>query len=362
MVTPTPREGYALAGFISEAIAMNKVALVGIDLGKHSFHLHGQDGAGRAVFRKKLSRLQMMRLFGNLPACTVVMEACAGAHFTARELNKLGHVAKLISPQFVRPFVKSNKNDFVDAEAICEAACRPSMRFVAPKTEAQQTLSVLHRMRDALVRERTQATNQAHGFLLEFGICLPKGLSTMKRLPSTLSEHSLPPQLMQLLMRLHQHFLYLDQQIKELEGQLEAQVAEDDLGSRLLSMPGVGPITASLLAVEMGDGRQYASSRDFSASLGLVPRQYSTGGRTNLLGISKRGDKHLRRLLVQCARVYLMRLEHQRGALATWVRGLLIRRHSNVVACALANKLARIAWAIAVKHTRYEAEPDGLTA
>lgn len=247
---------------------MSTVALVGIDLGKRSFHLHGQDEAGREVFRKKLSRLQMMRLFGNLPACTVVMEACAGAHFTARQLNPLGHVAKLISPQFVRPFVKTNKNDFVDAEAICEAACRPSMRFVTPKTEAQQTLSVLHRMRQALVRERTQATNQAHGFLLEFGISLPKGVATMKRLPSVLIEHPLPPQLVTLLQRLHQHFLYLDEQIKE----LDAQLAEDDLGSRLLSMPGVGPITASLLAVEMGDGRQYASSRDFAASLGLVPR------------------------------------------------------------------------------------------
>lgn len=341
---------------------MNTVALVGIDLGKHSFHLHGQDAEGSAVFRKKFSRAQMTKFFANLPVCTVVMEACAGAHFTARELNKLGHVAKLISPQFVRPFVKSNKNDFVDAEAICEAACRPSMRFVIPKTEAQQTLSVLHRMRDALVRERTQATNQAHGFLLEFGISLHRGMATMKRLPTTLSEHSLPPQLMQLLMRLHQHFLYLDQQIKELEGQLEAQVAEDDLSSRLLSMPGVGPITASLLAVEMGDGRQYNSSRDFAASLGLVPRQHSTGGRNTLLGISKRGDKHLRCLLVQCARVYLMRLEHQRGALANWVRGLRERRHSNVVACALANKFARIAWAIAVKHTQYDAGSDGLIA
>lgn len=341
---------------------MSTATLVGIDLGKNSFHLHGQDEVGREVFRKKLSRVQMMRLFSNLPACTVVMEACPGAHFTARQLTNLGHVAKLISPQFVRPFVKSNKNDFVDAEAICEAACRPSMRFVAAKTETQQTLSVLHRMREALVRERTQAGNQAHGFLLEFGISLPKGLATMKRLPSTLSEHSLPSPLVTLLQRLHRHFLYLDEQIKELDAQLAAQLAEDDLGSRLLSMPGVGPITASLLAVEIGDGRQYASSRDFAASLGLVPRQYSTGGRTNLLGISKRGDKHLRRLLVQCARVYMMRLAHQRGALAEWVRTLLARRHSNVVACALANKLARIAWAIAVKHTRYEAGPDGLAA
>lgn len=341
---------------------MSESALIGIDLGKHSFHLHGQDKLGREVFRKKLSRQQMMTLFGNLPACTVVMEACAGAHFVARQLMAMGHEAKLISPQFVRPFVKGNKNDFVDAEAICEAASRPSMRFVSPKTEAQQTLSVLHRLRESLVRDRTKTANQMHGFLLEFGISLPKGLAIMKRLASILAEHELPVRLTVLLQRLHEHFCYLDEQIKALDKELASQLADDDLGSRLLSLPCVGPITASLLAVEMGDGRQYRCSRDFAASVGLVPRQYSTGGRANLLGISKRGDKHLRQLLVQCARVYMQRLEHQKGALADWVRSLLGRRHSNVVACALANKLARIAWALAAHHTQYEAGPDALNA
>ncbi|WLG86520.1 IS110 family transposase [Pseudomonas cucumis] len=229
---------------------MSESALIGIDLGKHSFHLHGQDKLGREVFRKKLSRQQMMTLFGNLPACTVVMEACAGAHFVARQLMAMGH----------------------------------------------------------------------------------------------------------------EHFCYLDEQIKALDKELASQLADDDLGSRLLSLPCVGPITASLLAVEVRDGQQYKCSRDFAASVGLVPRQYSTGGRANLLGISKRGDKHLRQLLVQCARVYMQRLEHQKGALADWVRSLLGRRHSNVVACALANKLARIAWALAAHHTQYEAGPDALNA
>lgn len=341
---------------------MSESALIGIDLGKHSFHLHGQDKSSREVFRKKLSRPQMMHFFGNLPSCVVVMEACAGAHFVARQLTAMGHTAKLISPQFVRPFVKGNKNDFVDAEAICEAASRPSMRFVTPKTEAQQTLSVLHRMRESLVHDRTKTVNQMHGFLLEFGIGLPKGLAIMKRLASVLAEHELPVRLTVLLQRLHDHFVYLDEQIKALEKELAGQLADDDLGSRLLSLPCVGPITASLLAVEMGDGKQYGCSRDFAASVGLVPRQYSTGGKANLLGISKRGDKHLRQLLVQCARVYMQRLEHQKGTLADWVRSLLSRRHTNVVACALANKLARIAWAIAAHHTQYEAGPDALNA
>jgi transposase len=339
---------------------MSELAMVGVDLGKHSFHLHGQDKTGREVFRKKLSRQQMIRFFSNLPACTVAMEACAGAHFVARELMVMGHEAKLISPQFVRPYVKGNKNDFVDAEAICEAASRPSMRFVSPKTEAQQTLSVLHRLRESLVRDRTKTVNQMHGFLLEFGISLPRGLAIMKRLPVILTEHELPTRLTTLLDRLREHFNYLDTQIKDLDKDLARQLADDDLGSRLLSMPCVGPITASLLAVEMGDGKQYASSRDFAASIGLVPRQYSTGGKANLLGISKRGDKNLRRLLVQCARVYLQQLKNQHGALADWVRSLLIRRHSNVVACALANKLARIAWAISVGHGVFNAGTDAM--
>ena len=336
---------------------MSELALIGIDLGKHTFHLHGQDKSGREVFHKKCSRAQMMQFFARLPSCVVAMEACAGSHYVARQLAAMGHTAKLISPQFVKPFVKGNKNDFVDAEAICEAASRPSMRFVTPKTESQQTLSVLHRMRETLVRDRTRTANQMHGFLLEFGVSLPRGLTIMKRLAVVLAEHELPVRLTVLLQRLHNHFIYLDEQIKAMDKELACQVADDDLGSRLLSIPCVGPITASLLAVEMGDGKQYRCSRDFAASVGLVPKQYSTGGKANLLGISKRGDKHLRQLLVQCSRVYMQRLDHQKGALADWVRSLLSRRHSNVVACALANKLARIAWAIAAHHTQYEAGP-----
>lgn len=258
--------------------------------------------------------------------------------------------------------MQGNKNDFIDAQAICEAASRPSMRFVTPRNEAQQTLSVLHRLRDSLIRDRTQSINQLHAFLLEFGISLPRSMAAIRRLSSVLAEHELPARLVVLLHRLHAHFGYLDEQIKSLDKEVVSQVEEDDLGNRLLSLPCVGPITTSVLVAELGDGKQYGCSRDFAASVGLVPRRYSTGGRAHLLGISKRGDKNLRRLLVQCARVYLQRLEHQRGALADWVRGLLVRRHSNVVACALANKLARIAWAIATKHTRYEAGPDGCAA
>ncbi|HEU0367754.1 MAG TPA: IS110 family transposase, partial [Candidatus Acidoferrum sp.] len=174
---------------------MQNVTLIGIDLGKHSFHVHGQDRAGRAVFRRKFSRKQLVEFFATFHACTVVMEACAGAHWMAGKLSQFGHTVKLISPQFVRPFVKSNKNDFVDAEAICEASTRPSMRFVSPKTESQQTLAALHRVRQALVRDRVRTTNQMHGFLLEFGISLPVGHAVVKRLAVVLAEYQLPPRL-----------------------------------------------------------------------------------------------------------------------------------------------------------------------
>jgi transposase len=333
---------------------MQDVTLIGIDLGKHNFHIHGQDQHGKALLCKKFSRAQLIKFFATFHACTVVMEACAGAHYMARQLAGLGHKVKLISPQFVRPFVKSSKNDFVDAEAICEAASRPSMRFVTPKNEAQQTLSALHRVRESLVRDRTKTCNQIHAFLLEFGISLPIGRAALRRLPAILAEHDLSPRLVQVLERLQAHYKYLDEQVAAIEKELRAQLAEDDLGQRLMTVPGIGPITASVLASEMGDGKQYRCGRDFAAALGLVPRQYSTGGRNNLLGISKRGDKNLRRLLVQCARVYMQRLGHQPGQLARWVSAMLARRHSNVVTCALANKLARIAWAIAAHHTSFE--------
>jgi transposase len=209
-------------------------------------------------------------------------------------------------------------------------------------------------VRESLVRDRTKTSNQIHAFLLEFGISLPIGPTAIRRLPDILAEQDLPPRLVQVLERLRAHFKYLDEQVAEIEKDLTAQLADDDLGQRLMTVPGIGPITASVLASEMGDGKQYRCGRDFAAALGLVPRQHSTGGRNNLLGISKRGDKNLRRLLVQCARVYMQRLEYQAGQLARWVGAMLTRRHSNVVACALANKLARIAWAIATRHTTFE--------
>jgi len=335
---------------------MDTISLIGIDLGKHCFHLHAQSASGRTVLRKKLTRNQMFTLLGNVPSCIVAMEACAGAHWIARRLQALGHQARLISPQYVKPFLQGNKNDFADAQAICEAASRPSMRFVSPHNETQQTISALHRVREALVRDRTGTVSQIHAFLLEFGVSLPKGAAVIRRLPVVLAAHELPPQLVALLERLQAHFKYLDEQVRQIESELIRQLREDERSQRLLEIPGIGPITASVLAMELGDARQFACARQFAASIGLVPRQYSTGGKPMLLGISKRGDKNLRRLLVQCARTVMLQIERRTDRLGTWVRGLLMRRHSNVVACALANKLARIAWAILAKGTHYQGE------
>ena len=317
---------------------MENIALIGIDLGKNSFHIHCQDRRGKAVYRKKFTRPKLIEFLATCPATTIAMEACGGSHFMARKLEELGHSPKLISPQFVRPFVKSNKNDFVDAEAICEAASRPSMRFVQPRTESQQAMRALHRVRESLVQDKVKTTNQMHAFLLEFGISVPRGAAVISRLSTILEDNSLPLYLSQLLLKLQQHYHYLVEQIKDLESQLKRKLDEDEVGQRLLSIPCVGTLTASTMSTEIGD-----------------VRQYSTGGRTTLLGISKRGNKKIRTLLVQCARVFIQKLEHQSGKLADWVRDLLCRKSNFVVTCALANKLARIAWALTARQQTYVA-------
>ncbi|EPY4821819.1 IS110 family transposase [Klebsiella pneumoniae] len=333
---------------------MKNISLIGIDLGKHSFHLHCQDQSGKTLLRKKFTRTKLLEFLGNCTPSIVAMEACASAHFMARRISDLGHEAKLISPQFVRLFVKGNKNDFVDAEAICEAASRPSMRFVQPRTEAQQAMRALHRVRESFIKDKVKTTNQMHAFLLEFGISMPVGTAMIKRLSTVLAENKLPTYLEQLLLRLHAHYQYLLKQISETEAVLEQALSRDETGQHLMTIPGIGPITASVLSSQLGDGKQYARSRDFAASTGLVPRQYSTGGKNTLLGISKRGDRNLRRLLVQCARAFIQHIESYPGRLADWVRRQLTRKHSCVVACALANKLARIAWAITTRNTVFE--------
>ncbi|MGB6213968.1 IS110 family transposase [Pseudomonas mandelii] len=342
---------------------MNNVAIAAIDLGKHTFHLHAQDDRGHELYRKKFTRTALTQHLANLEPCTVVMEACGGAHFMAQQVAKLGHTPKLIAPHLVRPYVKSNKNDFADAEAICEAATRPSMRFVPAKNQAQQALAMTNALRDSFIKDRTATVNRIHAALLEVGVSLAPGFKSIHGLPALLEASSFSERIKNNLKRLHNHFNYLNEQIKSLDKDVECQAAEDDLAMRLMTMPCVGPITSSALAAELGDGKQFKCGRGYAASIGLVPKQHSTGGKTVLLGISKRGDRNQRRLLIQCARVYLIQLDRQKGALADWVRQLVAsHHHSNLVVCALANKLARIAWAIAAHHTEFDAGPAAMNA
>lgn len=341
---------------------MTKVAIAAIDLGKHTFHLHAQDDRGHELYRKKFTRTSLIQHLANVEPCTVVMEACGGAHFMAQEVTKLGHLPKLIAPHLVRPYVKSNKNDFADAEAICEAATRPTMRFVPVKTQAQQVLAMSNSIRDAFIKDRTATANRIHAALLEIGISLAPGFKSINSLPALLEASSISQPFKNNLTRLYRHFKSLEEEIRSLDKELQCQAAEDDLATRLMTMPCVGPITSTVLAAELGDGKQFKCGRGYSASIGLVPKQHSTGGKSVLLGISKRGDRNQRRLLVQCARVYLMHLDHQNGWLADWVRQLLARHHSNHVVCALANKLARIAWAIAAHRTVFDAGSNAMNA
>jgi transposase len=330
--------------------------MIGIDLGKHVFFVHAQDGAGSQVFRRKLSRMLVFDFFATLPPSTVAMEACGGAHFMARKLSELGHQPKLICPQFVSPFVKSVKNDYADAEAICEAASRPSMRFVTPKNESQQALSALHQVRRVMMRDRISTANQIQSFLLEFGVGAPRGRKTIKGLATLVSEQVPSVEIHILFERLRLHYEHADAEIQEIDKEIRRRVATDALAKRLLTIPGVGFVTASALSAELGDGKQFRSGRDFAASIGLVPTQKSTGGVAKLAGISKRGDRKLRTLLVLCARAYITHLSYNTGFLAQWVRSMKERRHINIVACALANKIARIAWAIARNETVYQSE------
>lgn len=346
---------------------MATVTLIGIDIGKHSFHLIGHDATGHIQLKRQCSRHVLIDFLAKQPVCRIVMEACCGAHWLGRKLEALGHHVQLIAPQYVRPFVTGNKNDFLDAQAICEAASRPSMRYVAIKSPEQQALSALHRLREARIAERVQTGNQIHALLLEFGIALPpgqRGIHEASAIESS-NDSELPLLVRQVLTRHLQHYRLLQKQLDELDAEVTARAKQDDVACRLMTIPGVGPITASLVAADAGNAKGYGNARDFAASLGLVPKQHSTGGRPTLLGISKRGDKELRRLLVQCAHVIMQNATRWDTAIAQWTAKLMLRRHANIVACALANKLARVMWAILAKGGEYHphpARPDVKTA
>jgi transposase len=342
-----------------------KLTTIGIDLAKNVFQLHGVDQHGKAVLKKQLKRDQMAVFFANTPPCLVGLEACSGAHHWARKLGSFGHTVKLIAPQFVKPYVKTNKNDAADAEAICEAVARPSMRFVPVKSIEQQAVLSLHRIRQGFVKARTAQANQIRGLLAEFGLVVPQGIGHLKnRVPELIedAELELPGAFRLLIQRLLSHLSELDRQVKELEAQILAWHQSSPLSRKLEALPGIGPITASALVASVGDAKCFDSGRQLAAWLGLVPRQHSSGGKNVLLGISKRGDCYLRTLLIHGARsVVRVTQSKARGGDAAprpsdWLYKLLERRNPNVTAVAVANKNARIVWALLSQDRQYQAD------
>jgi transposase len=333
-----------------------KPTTIGIDLAKTLFQVHGVDARGKVVIRKALKRAQMAAFFANTPACLIGMEACGSAHYWARKLQTLGHTVKLMAPQFVKPYVKTNKNDAADAEAICEAVTRPTMRFVPIKSVEQQAILALHTVRQGFVKARTAQANQIRGLLAEFGIVIPQGISHIATsLPEILEdgENGLPGAFRQLIERLGAHLKELDRQVQELDVQIQVWHRDNAASRKLAQIPGIGAITASALVGEIGEPKHFASGRQFAAWLGLVPRQHSTGGKQTLLGISKRGDSYLRTLLIHGARAVIRLAENKPGYAGSWLAGVLKRRHKNVAAVALANKNARIAWALLAHDREY---------
>lgn len=325
-----------------------KITTIGIDLAKNVFQVHGADARGKAVLRKQLRRDQVTAFFANLEPCLIGLEACGGAHHWARQLQALGHTVKLIAPQFVKPYVKSNKNDIADAQAICEAVGRPTMRFVPIKDIDQQAVLSLHRARQGFIKARTAQANQIRGLLAEYGLVVPQGISHIRQRVPALVESAaddLPGMFRILIDRLLEHLKVLDQQVDEIEAQIKAWHRSNETCQRLGQVPGIGPLTATAMVATVGNARNFKNGRELAAWLGLVPRQHSSGGKPTLLGISKRGDVYLRTLLIHGARSLAYNIG-KKAPPEHWLCKLINRRGTNVAVVAQANKTARIVWAM----------------
>jgi transposase len=331
-----------------------KITTVGIDLAKNVFQVHGVDEHGKVVLKKQLKRAQFALFFSNLSPCLIGMEACGSAHHWARKLQELGHTVKLIAPQYVKPYVKTNKNDAADAEAICEAVGRPNMRFVSIKTLEQQAVLSEHRVRQSFVYARTAQANQIRGLLAEFGLIIPKGIAHLpKEVPLLLEESELPETFRNLIDGLLGHLRELDRHIDELEAKIKAWHRNSEASRKLERIPGIGPLGASALVASIGDAKSFKNGRQLAAWLGLVPRQHSTGGKPTLLGISKRGDAYLRTLLIHGARSAILAAQ-RRSENDSWLAKLVQRRNPNIAAAALANKNARVIWALLAHDREYQ--------
>ena len=338
-----------------------KLIRVGVDLAKNVFQVHGVERNEKPVWRRRLVRENWLKVLLETvePGCAIGMESCGGAHHWARQLQGLGFKVKLIPPQFVKPYVKSNKNDANDAEAICEALGRPSMRFVAVKSVEQQDIQAVHRVRSGLIEQRTAKVNQIRGLVAEYGLIAPKEIVHLRRaLPCRLedTENGLSDRFRRLLHGLWADLRSLDDRVSELDCEIVLIAQNDPVAKRLQQLRGVGPIIATALVAAVGNGEQFANGRQMSAAFGLTPRQHSSGGKERLLGISKRGDAYLRTLLIHGARAVIHAARDKDDRLSQWVTRLAARSHPNVAAVALANKTTRMAWAMLKNGTDYQPE------
>ena len=344
-----------------------KITRIGMDIAKSVFQLHAVDSRDRAALKKKLKRTEVLAFFRATPACEVGIEACGGAHHWAREIGKLGHSVKLIAPQFVKPYVKTNKNDAADAEAICEAMSRPNMRFVPIKTTAQQDLQAIHRTRSELIKQRTMKGNQIRGLLAEYGVIVDKRLERLRAALPVILEHvdsgdnGLTMPMRHLMNELREDLVKFDERVKQMDEKIAVEAKQNDVVKRLQQIPGIGPVSATALVAAVGDGKNFKCGRAMAAWLGLVPAQKSSGGRDRLLGISKRGDSYIRTLLIHGARASQRAAVNKTDPRSIWVNALGARRHKNVAAVALANKNARVAWAILSRGEDYRA-PEASTS
>lgn len=337
--------------------------LIGMDISKLYFQVHGADRNGKSTIKKKLYRSEVLTFFGQLSRCVVAMEACGGAHYWAREIRSLGHEVKLIAPQFVKPYVKSNKNDRADAEAISEAASRPEMRFVGIKEIEQQDIQAVHRVRERLVSARTALSNELRGLLGEYGIIVPKGIKRLRLELSEILERNqgqLTSMALSTFNDLREELSHLDEQVKKYDKRIEQIHEAHPVCQRLSTIPGIGPVVATAIVSAVGNPHCFKNGRQFSAFLGLVPRQNSTGGKDRLLGISKRGDVYLRKLLVHGARSVLIHASKKTDKRSAWLLDLQKRRGTNRSIVALANKNARVIWALLVRDTRYYATMENI--
>lgn len=337
-----------------------KVSVLGVDLGKNVCSLVGLDAFGAVVLRRRAKRETLIRLAAKMPPCIVAMEACCGAHYLGRIFAARGHKVRLMSPEYVRPYVKAHKNDDRDAEAIAEAASRPTMRFVELKSEDQLDMQTLHRVRSRLVAERTALINQLRAILLERGIVIAQGKHKLEQCLVALLDaqngNDLSPRMRILIADIRTQWQELDRRIAAFNAEFVAFAKEDQDARHLSTIPGIGALNATALTAAIGKAEAFQHGRDLSAWLGLVPRQATTGGRPKLFGISKRGNKYIRTLLIHGARAALPYLAERDTALGRWAKGLLARVHKNVAVVALANKLARIAWAVLRRGEKFTAK------